>query len=382
MAEIVEYRLEKFRDELNILVEFGLFDKQNVKDITAKRRCFEYALRKRTRSKLDILKYIKFEINFLESVDKYSKTVITNINKLSKVGDKDEELERKILLLQARKLKDVVRSRSAHISSLFRKLTTSFQFDENLWLSYIDFAKSRGWNSRVAALYWRLLRVASGNVETWIAAAEHEVESNNAYDVSRGLYLRALRHHPNSVAVWLSYFKMEMKSMGVLIRRAEVIFKTVAALKKDDGNKESPAEAIWDEDPNPKNDDTAADDVSEASARESDGEEDEMEAIPIVKAMEDENDIINGRLPKLVYDNAIKAVGDHAREYITGVLRFLVTLDVTKGLLSVRDHIRKDLRSRINDKDKASQQWKTLLEGLDAKSVEDLENRLRQDPDP
>lgn len=208
MAEIVEYRVEKTLGEVELLVEFGIFTKEAATEVLTKREDFEYTLRRRTKSKLDFLKYIRFEINILEAIEKYKKQVIQDYEKHKKETG-EEDLDRKILMLQAKKLNDVVRSRSAHICSLFRKLTTGFQFDKKLWLAYIDFAKSRKWNARVTALYWRLLRVASDDPDIWLAAAEHEIEVTKAYNSARGLFVRALRHHPNSKKIYSAYLKME-----------------------------------------------------------------------------------------------------------------------------------------------------------------------------
>lgn len=208
MAEIVEYRVEKTLDEVELLVEFGIVTKDAAKQILTKREDFEYTLRRRTKSKLDFLKYIRFEINILEAIEKYKKQVIQDYEKHKKETG-EEDLDRKILMLQAKKLNDIVRSRSAHICSLFRKLTTSFQFDKKLWLAYIEFAKGRKWNTRVTALYWRLLRVASDDPDIWLAAAQHEYEVNKAYNSARGLFVRAMRHHPNSRKIYSAYLKME-----------------------------------------------------------------------------------------------------------------------------------------------------------------------------
>lgn len=196
MAEIVDYRVEKTLDELKLLVDFGIFDEQHAKEIVAKREQFEYLLRRRTKSKLEFTKYIKFEMNLLNSIEKYRKTVLR-----TKPKDPSEELDHKILKLQAKKLSDIIRSRSAHISFLFRRLTTSFQFDKRLWLAYIDFAKQRKWNARVSALYWRLLRVVSDDEDIWVAAAMHEVQVNETIDTAKKIYLMGLRHHPKSIRI-------------------------------------------------------------------------------------------------------------------------------------------------------------------------------------
>lgn len=193
MAEIVDYRVEKTLGELKLLVDFGIIDEEHSKDIVAKREQFEYSLRRRTKCKLEMTKYIRYEMNLLDSIEKYRKRILQ-----TKAQGKDDDLDLKILKLQAKKLAEIIRSRSTHIGFLFRKLTTSFQFDKRLWLAYIDFAKQRKWNTRVSALYWRLLRVSSDDEELWVAAAKHEVDTKEDHDAAKKLYLMGLRHHPKS----------------------------------------------------------------------------------------------------------------------------------------------------------------------------------------
>lgn len=350
MAEIVEYRVERTIDELNLLVEFKLLTEGQAKEIIAKRQNFEYALRKRTKTKLDFLRYIRYEVNLLESIDKYRKTIIANYYK-SKKEDDDEllELERKILLLQAKKLNDVVRSRSAHISSLFRKLTTSFQFDKKLWLAYIDFAKSRNWNSRVSALYWRLLRVASEDEDIWIAAANHEMEVNKAYDSARGLYLRALRHHPTSQKVWSEYFRMELQFMSVVDQRARIVFKTLN--NKDEDDKES--SEIW-ADANENLDDEPEEKAHDSDDERKDEAKGEEEDAPVVKPIDENDTIIAGHLPIVIYKNATNSLNcpiEFAR-FLVSITNHISKVSLeTKGLLAVQEKICTDLQDKITEED-------------------------------
>lgn len=195
MAEIVEYRIDRTLDELKLLVDFGIFDDQHAKEVIRQREIFEYGLRRRTKSKLDYLKYIRFETNLLHSIEKYRKTILKNSESL------EDEIDRKIFRLQSKKLNEIIKCRSAHINALYRKLVTKFQFDKRLWIAYIEFATERKWMKRVSALYWRLLRVASSDESTWISAAQHEIDVNRDQNTARKLYLMGLRHHPKSLGI-------------------------------------------------------------------------------------------------------------------------------------------------------------------------------------
>lgn len=360
MAEIVEYRVDRTLEELNLLVEFGLFTDAQAKKVVQKRQDFEYRLRRRKRTELDYLEYIKYEINMLESIDGYRKTVIKNYYK-QKRTESDKDLDQRILLLQAKKLNDVVRSRSAHISSLFRKLTSSFQFNKMLWQAYIDFAISRKWNTRVTALYWRLLRVASNDQNIWIAAASHEIEVNKAYDSARSLYLRALRHHPNSSAIWFEYFKMEMKFMQVVKQRARVVFKDLD--KKD----ETPLDDMWvgDDEDDEELRRGGEEDIDESIATEEDKNKGK-DTIRLENPINQDDLITSGHLPKKVYDEAIKLLlGTQGyRRFVVDVINYLSTqCQQSLGLESVKSHVLDSIKSS-NEKstcNEKEQDWSYCL---------------------
>lgn len=356
MAEIVEYRVDKTLGELNLLIEFGLLNESQAKKIVHKRQNFEYRLRRRTRTELDYLEYIKYEINMLESIDGYRRTVIKDYYK-QKRNQSEEELDRRILLLQAKKLNEVVRSRSAHISSLFRKLTSSYQFNKMLWQAYIDFAISRKWNTRVTALYWRLLRIASNDQTIWIAAARHELETNSAYDSARSLYLRALRHHPISSVLWADYFKMEMRFMHTIKQRAHVVFKKV------DKNDEQSSDNIWvgdDEDDEELQKDGEAD-TDEAVATKEDQNE-KTDIVHLKNPINEDDPITLGDLPKKVYDEAVKTLGANLQEYhrfIVCIIKFLTEeCQSSPGLDSVKLHVLNSIRSaNSTDEERGTNDW-------------------------
>lgn len=195
MAEVVEYRVDRTLGELKVLINFGIFDEEHAKEIIKKREIFEYNLRRRTRTKLDYLKYIRFEMNMLESIEKYKNSI------LKKTEGMENEIDRKIFQLQAKKLNDIVRVRASHISVLYRKLAVKYQFDSRIWIAYIDFAKQRKWHTRVSALYWRALRVAGNDESLWLEAAKHEIENRQDQNTAKKLFLMGLRHHPESLEI-------------------------------------------------------------------------------------------------------------------------------------------------------------------------------------
>lgn len=343
MAEIVEFRVEKTLEELSTLVELGLFTTRISKEILSKRQNFEYALRRRTRSKLDFLRYIKYEMNLLDAIEKYRNTVIGDYFK-SRKEKEEENLEKKILMLKGKRLNEVIRNRAAHISSLFLKLTTSFQFDKELWFAYIEFAKRRKWNTRVTALYWRVLRVIGDEEDIWVEATNHEVKINRSYDVARGLYLRAIRHFPKSVNLWSNYFNMEVDFMTLIHRRAQVLMKVdkgsdEPVLDVDEEQKECEEE---DAEKSAKNEDIHG-------INDKDGEK-----LPNAKAILEDSLILSGELPRVVFKNACNSLSQntHLRLFIVKILKNLINSDLqTENIQKLRDFVCNEIVQRHNDGD-------------------------------
>uniref|UniRef100_A0A6G1SP06 U3 small nucleolar RNA-associated protein 6 n=1 Tax=Aceria tosichella TaxID=561515 RepID=A0A6G1SP06_9ACAR len=228
MAEVVEYRVDRTLDELKVLIDFGIFDEEHAKEIIKKREIFEYNLRRRTKTKLDYLKYIRFEMNLLESIEKYKNSILKQTESM------EDELERKIFRLQAKKLNEIVRARAGHVSVLYRRLVSKNQFDKRLWRAYIDFAKQRKWNSRVSALYWRLLRVSANDESLWIEAAKHEIENNQNQNTARKLFLMGVRHHRNS---------LELISQLQELHNGEALQKYKEQLEKESSDANAVVEA-------------------------------------------------------------------------------------------------------------------------------------------
>uniref|UniRef100_A0A8C1DQS6 UTP6 small subunit processome component n=1 Tax=Cyprinus carpio carpio TaxID=630221 RepID=A0A8C1DQS6_CYPCA len=76
------------------------------------------------------------------------------------------------------------------INHVFRRATTKWKEDVQLWLSQVAFNKK-----------W---------VSLWIMAAKCEMEDRNSSESARHLFLRALRFHPENKKVYQEYFRMEL----------------------------------------------------------------------------------------------------------------------------------------------------------------------------
>lgn len=123
MAEIVQQRIENRIPELEQLERVGLFSKKEVKSMLKRATALEYKLHRLIITKVDFIAYIQYEINVLELIKK----------RRSRIGYqfKREEIEYSII---------------SRINSIFRRATTKWKDDVQLWLSHIAFCKK--WNTK------------------------------------------------------------------------------------------------------------------------------------------------------------------------------------------------------------------------------------------
>uniref|UniRef100_A0A8C7CK87 UTP6 small subunit processome component n=1 Tax=Oncorhynchus kisutch TaxID=8019 RepID=A0A8C7CK87_ONCKI len=187
MAEIVQQRIENRIPELEQLERVGLFSKKEVKSMLKRATALEYKLHRLIITKVDFIAYIQYEINVLELIKK----------RRSRIGYqfKREEIEYSII---------------SRINSIFRRATTKWKDDVQLWLSHIAFCKK--WNTKVqlSKVFSSMLAIHPEKPALWIMAAKSELEDRNMSESARHLFLRALRFHPESKKVYQEYFRMEL----------------------------------------------------------------------------------------------------------------------------------------------------------------------------
>nr|XP_029481691.1 U3 small nucleolar RNA-associated protein 6 homolog [Oncorhynchus nerka] len=131
--------------------------------------------------------YIQNEINVLELIKK----------RRSRIGYqfKREEIEFSII---------------SRINNIFRRATTKWKDDVQLWLSHIAFCKK--WNTKgaISKVFSSMLAIHPEKPALWIMAAKSELEDRNSSESARHLFLRALLFHPESKKVYQECFRMEL----------------------------------------------------------------------------------------------------------------------------------------------------------------------------
>ncbi|XP_043819174.1 U3 small nucleolar RNA-associated protein 6 homolog [Dromiciops gliroides] len=187
MAEIIEQHIEDRLPELLQLERVGLFTRKEIKAVIKKASALEYKVQRRALFKEDFINYIQYEINLLELIRK--RRVRT------RYMFKKEEIEFSIV---------------DRIQNLFRRATSKWKEDIQLWISHIAFCKK--WNNKthISKLFSSLLAIHPNKPALWIMAAKWEMEDCLSSESARHLFLRALRFHPESPKLYQEYFRMEL----------------------------------------------------------------------------------------------------------------------------------------------------------------------------
>uniref|UniRef100_A0A131XVT8 Putative u3 small nucleolar rna-associated protein 6 n=2 Tax=Ixodes ricinus TaxID=34613 RepID=A0A131XVT8_IXORI len=200
MAEFVQKNIENFIPELEQMQRIGLFTRDQIREILRRRKRFEYRLRRMKKSKEDFLKYIQYELNLYDLLQKRR----TRLGITEKRNDID-------LLIAKR------------VNRLFKKAVLMFKSDSKLWLSHIEFCTRMGWEHAVSSLYTRMLQLHSKRPEIWVAAAKWQLEQNNSPEMARKLLQRGLLFNENSQLLWHEYFRMELIYTDKMRKRRDVL---------------------------------------------------------------------------------------------------------------------------------------------------------------
>ncbi|XP_074045082.1 U3 small nucleolar RNA-associated protein 6 homolog [Macrotis lagotis] len=187
MAEVIEQHLEDRLPELLQLERVGLFSRKEIKAVIKKASALEYKVQRRALFKEDFINYIQYEINLLELIKKRRAR--------TRYVFKKEEIEFSIL---------------HRIQNLFRRATSKWKEDIQLWISYIAFCKKWNNKTQIGKTFSSLLAIHPNKPALWIMAAKWEMEDRLSSESARHLFLRALRFHPESPKLYQEYFRMEL----------------------------------------------------------------------------------------------------------------------------------------------------------------------------
>ncbi|KAM9749314.1 U3 small nucleolar RNA-associated protein 6 homolog isoform 2-T2 [Dama dama] len=187
MAEITQERVEDRLPELQQLERTGLFSEAEIRAVIRKTLELEYGIQRRSLSKDSFIRYVQYEIELLELIQK----------RRARVGYtfKKDEIEDPMI---------------RRIQSVFQRASIKWKDDVKLWLSFVVFCRKWAANVQLSKLFSSLLAFHSNKPGLWILAAKWEMEDRFSAESARQLFLRALRFHPRYPKLYEEYFRMEL----------------------------------------------------------------------------------------------------------------------------------------------------------------------------
>lgn len=190
MAEQVNKRIEDMINELEQMKRTELFNDEEIREISRKRKEFEYHIQRRVKQKEDYVRYISYELALLED--------ISLRRKLTKLSEKKKEIEMTI----ARRL-----------NRLFKQFIYRFQNEIEIYFEYIRFCKGVGFNQAISGIIGQMLQMHGDKPKMWQMASKWESEEENNLNNARNFLVKGIQRHPDSEVLYLELFNIEIMQL-------------------------------------------------------------------------------------------------------------------------------------------------------------------------
>ncbi|KOB72321.1 U3 small nucleolar RNA-associated protein 6-like protein [Operophtera brumata] len=188
MAEQVNQRIEDMINELEQMRRTTLYNDEEIKEISRKRKEFEYHIQRHVKQKEDYVQYIAYELSLLED--------ISSRRKMANLTEKKKDIEYAI----------------AHrLNKVFKQFIYRFQNEVEIYFEYLKFCKSVGFKTAASGIIGQMLQMHGDKPKMWQLASKWETEEHDNLEVARGFLLKGLQRHPDA----------EEK----LLKRADVVWR-------------------------------------------------------------------------------------------------------------------------------------------------------------
>lgn len=187
MAEQVNQRIEGMINELEQMRRTNLYEDEEIKEISRKRKEFEYRIQRRIKEKDDFVQFIAFELALLEDIS----------------------LRRKQAKLTEKK-KDIEFSITKRLNKVFKQFIIRYQNDVAIYFEYIKFCRSVGFDHAISAILGQMLQIHGDKPKMWQMASKWERKEQNNLENARNFLLKGIHRHPESEILYLDLFDIEL----------------------------------------------------------------------------------------------------------------------------------------------------------------------------
>ncbi|KAL0872125.1 hypothetical protein ABMA27_004545 [Loxostege sticticalis] len=211
MAEQVNQRIENMINELEQMRRTNLFDDEEIREISRKRKEFEYRIQRRVKQKEDFVQYIAYEIALLED--------ISLRRKQAKLGEKKKDIEFAV---------------AKRLNKIFKQFIYRFQNEIEIYFEYIKFCSSVGFNEAISGIIGQMLQIHGDKPKMWQLACKWEKEEQNNLETARNFLLKGIHRHPDSDILYLELFQIELtlcfkaksdEDKEKQVKRADVVWR-------------------------------------------------------------------------------------------------------------------------------------------------------------
>jgi len=196
-SDKARFYLEQSVPELQEYSRKGIFTRDEIAAIAAKRSDFEHILNARGSKPSDYARYATYEMN-LDSLRK------KRCKRLGVKGAKGYSGQRTVFFILERG-------------------TRKFPGDMGLWMEFIRFCQREGANKKLAKVLTECLRLRPREWGVWVLAAKWYAEEQGDMSTARSYMQRGLRFCKDKRELWLEYCKLEMVYLAKLAARRKIL---------------------------------------------------------------------------------------------------------------------------------------------------------------
>jgi U3 small nucleolar RNA-associated protein 6 len=193
MAEKAQLNLEEMLPEIVHFEKREVFSKEELREVMANRRKFEYALISRSATLEDYMSYIDHEISL-------------ELRRRSRYQD-----------LGIKKVNSIDHSVIGRIHSLFGRCLIKFSSNVKIHIKYIEFCANTGATSALTKALTKAIQRHPRSATLRILAADRELQLGGL-DAARRLLMKAIRMKmDNQLLIWEQFFKLECSAIHRIV---------------------------------------------------------------------------------------------------------------------------------------------------------------------
>ena len=230
MGDTVQRLMEGMVPELEDLVARGIFSREELKEVVARRADYEYNLKRRAPVKADYWAYAAYEEGLEAERKRRCRQLYREDRAKARAGvgleaEASREARQQRLARQSGGRGPSDHAGPRRIAFIYSRAVRRFKRDLDVHLRYVAFCKRNGGTRSAGKAFLGALQMHAGNAALWAEAAFWEYEGNLDPASARALFQRGLRvvEREDARGLWVHYFRMEVMYVEKVLERRRVL---------------------------------------------------------------------------------------------------------------------------------------------------------------